>query len=93
MQVRWTAHAVEQLRSIGDYIAEHNPTAAATVVDRLRTAVDALSRFPQMGRDGRVPGTRELSVPGTPYIIPYRVEGGHIAILAVFHGAQARDLP
>jgi toxin ParE1/3/4 len=41
-----------------------------------------------MGRPGRVPATRELLIPQTPYIIPYRVQQGTIQILRVYHGAR-----
>ena len=41
-----------------------------------------------MGRPGRVPGTRELVIPGTPYIVPYRVQGEAIQILRVYHSAR-----
>jgi toxin ParE1/3/4 len=40
------------------------------------------------GRPGRWPGTRELIIPGTPYIVPYRVKGPVVEILRVFHGAR-----
>ena len=33
-------------------------------------------------------GTRELIVAGTPYVIPYRVVGDDVEVLAVFHGAR-----
>jgi toxin ParE1/3/4 len=29
-----------------------------------------------------------LVVAGTPYVIPYRVRGGKLELLAVFHGRQ-----
>ncbi len=51
-------------------------------------AVDRLADFPAMGRPGRVGGTRELVVPGTPYIIPYRVRKEKIEVLRVFHAAR-----
>ena len=41
-----------------------------------------------MGRPGRVSGTRELVIPGTPYIIPYRIRGERLKLVAVFHGRQ-----
>jgi len=41
-----------------------------------------------MGRPGRVDGTREFVVAGTPYIIPYRVRGETVELLAVMHGAR-----
>jgi toxin ParE1/3/4 len=41
-----------------------------------------------MGRPGRVPGTRELVIPGTRFIVPYRLQGNTIQVLRVFHGAR-----
>ena len=41
-----------------------------------------------MGRLGRVPGTRELVTPRTPFIVPYKLEGEVIQVLRVFHGAR-----
>jgi plasmid stabilization system protein ParE len=37
-----------------------------------------LAENPKLGAPGRVPGTRELVIPKTPYIIPYRVRGSKI---------------
>jgi toxin ParE1/3/4 len=92
VQVRWTRSAVRQLASIGGYIAESNPKAATGIEARLREAVMLLARFPAMGRPGRLAGTRELVVSGTPYIIPYRVTGDFVDILTVFHATQNRPL-
>ena len=33
-------------------------------------------------------GTRELVVPDTPYVIPYRVRLQRLELIAVFHGRQ-----
>ncbi len=41
-----------------------------------------------MGRNGRVPGTRELVISGTPYIAAYRLAGNALRILRIIHGAQ-----
>ena len=92
MRVRWTKPAVDQLTVTGAFIAERNPIAAKQIERRLRAAVEALAQFPLMAQAGRVPGTRELNVPGTPYVIPYRIDGEWVDILALFHGAQRRDL-
>jgi len=46
-----------------------------------------------MGHKGQLPGTREMVVPGLPYIIVYRIENrkeGELTILGVYHGAQRR---
>lgn len=88
MKVRWTAPALRDLESIGDYIARDNPSAAHRLVTRLLRQADTLALNPHLGRSGRVAETRELVVSGTPYIIPYRVHEGRVEILAVFHGAR-----
>ncbi|HYU18441.1 MAG TPA: type II toxin-antitoxin system RelE/ParE family toxin [Chloroflexota bacterium] len=36
-------------------------------------AVGTLAELPERGRVGRVPGTRELVVSRTPYVVAYRV--------------------
>jgi toxin ParE1/3/4 len=53
-----------------------------------RAEVRLLVELPHRGRPGRWPGTRELVIPRTPYIVPYRVRGDFIEILRVFHGAR-----
>jgi len=40
------------------------------------------------GRDGRVLGTRELVISGTPFLIAYRIEKKEVRILAVLHAAR-----
>ncbi len=54
----------------------------------LLTAVEHLAELPNLGRPGRAWGTRELVVPGTPYVIPYRLRGDRLEVIAVFHGRQ-----
>ena len=45
---------------------------------------------PEIGRTGRIVGTRELVVPKTPFIMPYRVNGQSLEILRIYHAAQRR---
>jgi len=86
--IRWTRTALKNLDDEATFIARDNPRAAAGLVTRILEAVDALAAHPAMGRAGRVPGTRELVVPGTPYIVPYRVRRGAVEVLRVFHAAR-----
>jgi addiction module RelE/StbE family toxin len=76
------------LEDIRDYIAADNPTAASRVIERIRTAVTRLATSPALGRAGRLPDTRELIIPRTPYIVPYRVNGGVVQIITILHSAQ-----
>jgi toxin ParE1/3/4 len=86
--VVWSARAVRHLAHLRARIATDRPGAAQQVAATILGTVDLLAEHPGLGRPGRVPGTRELIVPGTPYLIPYRVGGVRIEILAVFHGRQ-----
>lgn len=88
MEVRWLEDALADVAGIYRYIAADDPKAAGRIVERIRAAVRLLADLPHRGRPGRWPGTRELIIPGTPYIVPYRVKGDLIEILRVFHGAR-----
>jgi toxin ParE1/3/4 len=91
MRVRWLRKALRNLDEEATYIAEEDLAAARVVVERVLNAVAMLAEQPGMGRPGRVPGTRELVVLKTRYIVPYRVRGDSVEILRVFH--TSRRLP
>ena len=91
MRVRWLRTALRNLDEEADHIAADNPAAARLVVRRVMQAVAMLAEQPGLGRPGRVPGTRELMVPRTRYIVPYRVRGDVVEVLRVFH--TSRRLP
>jgi plasmid stabilization system protein ParE len=61
MKLVWTNSALEDRRTIYDYIDAENPRAAAELDELFKQAADRLCIYPKMGRPGRVPGTRELS--------------------------------
>jgi toxin ParE1/3/4 len=88
VRVRWLKRALKNLDDQAEYIARDNPQAAARIVERIATSVDRLATHPASGRPGRVPGTRELVITGTPYIVPYRVRDETVEILRVFHAAR-----
>ena len=80
---------MRELEGIGDYIAEHSPRAAARIVNEIHSKTRRLlSDNPFIGRSGEIKGTRELVIPGTPYIVAYRVADTQIEILFVQHGAK-----
>lgn len=91
MRIRWRLRAVSDLANIRDYIAEDNPAAARSVTERVLRSVGRLERFPESGRPGRVAGTREVVVPGLPYIVVYAHDDTSVDIVAVFHAARERD--
>jgi toxin ParE1/3/4 len=88
MPIHWTQRARRQFLAIIDAVLEDNPAAAERVYDAITDSVSRLLTFPEMGRPGRVPGTRELVIASQPYIVAYRIRGQTVHILAVLHGAQ-----
>ena len=88
MQVKWLKRALDNLEDEADYIAQDNPQSAQALVSHVFNSVDQLINFPNMGRAGRVFGTRELVIIGFPYIIPYRIKSDAIQILRVFHTSR-----
>ena len=88
MRIDWTAPARADLLGIVDHVLQHNPRAAASLEERISGAVAALAEHPARGRPGRVAGTRELVIAGTPYIVPYRIRRDAVQVLRVLHGAR-----
>lgn len=70
------------------YIAQDSEQNEVLVVERILKAIDILGTQVEMGRAGRISGTRELVMPNTPYVVPYRVRGERLELVAVFHGRQ-----
>ena len=88
MTAIWSRRAIRHLVALRKLIAKDSERNAALVAGRILNSVDLLQTQPGMGRPGRVPGTRELVIPDTPYIIPYRVRRDRLELIAVFHGRQ-----
>jgi toxin ParE1/3/4 len=85
----WSPEAINDLAALRIYIEQDDPAAAQRVALHIVHSIETqLPNNPEMGRPGRVPGTRELVIPKTPFIVPYRVVGNTIQILRIFHGAR-----
>ena len=88
MILEWSVFAIADRDAIFDYIVADSPQSAVSVDDRIQVCVENLKQFPEMGRPGRIEGTRELVVSNTPYIAAYRIAGDTVRILRLLHGAQ-----
>jgi addiction module RelE/StbE family toxin len=88
VKIRWTRLARSDIKAAREYVAADSAGAADQFLERIQQAAAVLVRHPMAGRTGRIPGTRELVIPGTPWILPYRIRRGFIDILAVIHGAR-----
>lgn len=88
MKIRWTEGSSKNLDEIEKYIGHDNPRAAVETVLKVINSVNQLSKHPAIGRTGRIEGTRELIIPDTPFIAPYRVKDKTIEILRIFHHSR-----
>jgi len=90
MKLRWSPGARRDLKSIKAYFMERNPVASEKTGAEIIRAVQRLEVFPQLGRPAHHSNLRLMQVPELPYLIPYRVEGENIQIVAVFDERRER---
>lgn len=88
MKVTFRARALGHLRQIERYVAADSPAAAGRLIARIERAILNLVDHPLSAPVGVVPGTRQLAIADTPYLVIYRVDGDGITILAVLHAAR-----
>jgi addiction module RelE/StbE family toxin len=88
VKLTWSASALSDRDAIFTYIEANNPSAAIMIDERIMAATRRLVDFPASGRVGRIAGTRELVINGTPYIAAYAVTETAVRVLRVLHGAQ-----
>ncbi len=90
MKIRWLRKALENVEQEAAYISRENPAAAIQVVQQIYSSASLLADNPTLGHPDRIPDTRELIVPDTHYIIPYRVRPRlkQVEILRVFHTSR-----
>ena len=88
MRVEWHPLAQADLAELVTYIATDNPKAAYRMHDEIRKQTGMLAVHPEAGRFGRIPGTRELVIAGTPFIAAYRLSREAATILRLLHGAR-----
>ncbi len=88
MNLRWTRRALQDLQHLHAYISQDDPEAAGRMVFRIQEAAHKLKQHSHMGKPGRVDGTRELVLAGSPYLLVYLLSGDEIHIVAVIHTSR-----
>lgn len=90
-RIAWSPEALEDLEQIAAYLERDSTWYAQAVVQRIVADAESLDGFPMRGRvvpEIGDPAMRERF--SYRYRLIYRVEPGHVLILAIIHGA--RDL-
>lgn len=93
MRLVYSKDAVADLARLREFIAAHDPAAAARVAADLKTRVEGLCAFPSMGRRlEALPAPAEVRdfVFGS-YVVRYLVRGDLLAVLRVWHRLEARS--
>ncbi len=87
MKLVWTRLAQADRRAIREYIATDDQRAALAMDELFTQKAARLAQLPEMGKPGRVDGTREL-VAHRSYILIYAVKDDHVQVLRIMHTAR-----
>ncbi len=92
--LRYLPVAQDDLRSILDFIAQDNPSRAASFIEELDTKIGLLEEQPLLGRTPRHPKLREYGyrvLMLDAYLVFYIIRGQAIEIHRVIHGSRNMD--
>ena len=88
MRLRRAAAFEADLNENLDYIANDDLLEAIKVLDAIEDQAALLIDNPELGRPGRIEGTRELVISGTRLVVAYQVQGNEVQLLRLLHGSQ-----
>ena len=92
MNLVFTREAIADLVRLREFIAEHNPSAAARIAQELVERIEHLRRFPELGHRVLHAADAECvrdAVFGR-YVVRYLAQGKTIAVLRIWHGLESR---
>jgi toxin ParE1/3/4 len=87
MKLYWSRRAQHDLLTLQEF-TRLKPSLGDRIADALGAACDQIVAMPLSGRSGRLDGTREIVLTGTPFILAYKVLAKRATILAIIHGAR-----
>jgi toxin ParE1/3/4 len=88
MNVVYAPRALRDLQGIDAYLSERNSVGAVNVLGAIKSSVDTLSFFPQIGRLVDDAGHRRVPVLRYPYVIFYRVTNDDLVIFHIRHTSR-----
>lgn len=90
MRLEWREEAIADLERIDRWLSKIENANAIATRRRIDAAASKLERLGDIGRPGKIEGSRELSVRSAPYVLVYKVLPDSIEVIAVYHTAQNR---
>jgi toxin ParE1/3/4 len=88
VRITWARDAHQDVKAAADYVGKRDPGAARRLAKRLTGAAPTIASHPGIGRPGRIDGTREFFVSGTPYIVVFRPAHDRLEIVRVLHTSR-----
>jgi toxin ParE1/3/4 len=87
-QLKFTARAFQNIAAAENFISKENPVAAQKVVESIYKTAEKLETYSELGKPGRLAGTRELVLSKYPFIIIYRVRATQVVVYSVLHQSR-----
>ena len=90
MKLVYTDEAIDDLKRLREFIAVHDPPAAARIATELVGKIELLPDFPKMGTPvemAPVPDSVRDMVFGK-YVVRYSLHASAIIVLRVWHGLE-----
>lgn len=95
MKLVYTDEAIDDMKRLRDFIAAHNPSAAARIATELLERIERLAEFPHMGTPVEMapePDTvRDMVF--DKYIVRYSIHTSVTIILRIWHGLEGERWP
>jgi toxin ParE1/3/4 len=91
LKINWTPQSQEDLKGIRSFIARDAPATAELFLRRLKSSVNQLRSFPEIGSIviAGNPSVRQIIFGA--YRILYRITSTQIDVLTVYHSARMLD--
>ena len=86
-----TIRALQTLSEVLEYYEEQQKGLGARFLRYYDSQIERLKDMPNVGRIGRVFGTRELVMQDFPFLVVYRVRKEYLEILNLIH--QSKKYP
>ncbi|MEP0000444.1 MULTISPECIES: type II toxin-antitoxin system RelE/ParE family toxin [Pseudomonadota] len=92
MKLVYTEEAIEDLKRLREFIAVHNPVAAARIAAELVGKIELLPDFPKLGVPVELAPDPESvrDIIFGKYVVRYSVHASAIIILRVWHGLEGK---
>ena len=88
MNVVYAPRALRDLQGISAYLVERSPSGVGNVLAAIRSSINTLSYFPEIGALVDGVGHRRMSVPRYPYVIFYRIDTDKLLVLHIRHTSR-----